>query len=316
MKALVFDGALRYVEDYPIREPKPGWALVKVSLAGICKTDLEITRGYMSFKGVLGHEFVGVVEKASDPELIGKRVVSEINIYCGECSFCTSGLERHCPQRKVLGIMGADGAFAEYVLTPERNLHLVPDNVEDQEAVFTEPLAACLEITSQVHVKPEWTVYVLGDGRLGLLASQVIRLHGCDTLLIGKHPEKMDVARRLGVKTASYTELPKEKADMVVECTGNPQGISIARTLVKPRGVVVAKSTYNQQAPVDYSAIVVDELSIIGSRCGPFPPAIRLLQHGLVQVKPLVTSQYPLERGMEAFKHAEDRKAIKILLKP
>ncbi|MHA1606467.1 MAG: MDR/zinc-dependent alcohol dehydrogenase-like family protein [Candidatus Freyarchaeota archaeon] len=316
MKALVFDGALRYVEDYPIREPEPGWALVKVSLAGICKTDLEITRGYMSFKGVLGHEFVGVVEKASDPELIGKRVVSEINIYCGECSFCTSGLERHCPQRKVLGIMGADGAFAEYVLTPERNLHLVPDNVEDQEAVFTEPLAACLEITSQVHVKPEWTVYVLGDGRLGLLASQVIRLHGCDTLLIGKHPEKMDVARRLGVKTASYTELPKEKADMVVECTGNPQGISIARTLVKPRGVVVAKSTYNQQAPVDYSAIVVDELSIIGSRCGPFPPAIRLLQHGLVQVKPLVTSRYPLERGLEAFKHAEDRKAIKILLKP
>lgn len=317
MRALFFDGErLSYLENYLLGDVKPGWALVRVKLAGICRTDIEITRGYMSFRGVLGHEFVGVVEEAADPNLVGERVVSEINIPCGECELCRAGLGRHCPSRKVLGIAGADGCFADFVLTPERNLHKVPSNVEDEEAVFTEPLAACLEIASQIHIKPEWTVYVLGDGKLGLLASQVIRLHGCETVLIGKHPEKMRVAESLKIETAHYTDPPSKRADIVVECTGRPEGVGLAKKLVKPAGTIVAKSTYHGMADVDYSSIVVDEINIVGSRCGPFPPALRLLSQGLVKVKPLITGQYSLEEGLKAFSQAEGKGAIKVLLKP
>ncbi len=317
MRALFFDGdKLNYLEEYPLGDAKPGWALVRVKLAGICRTDLEITRGYMSFKGVLGHEFVGIVEEAEDSNLVGNRVVSEINIPCRVCEFCGVGMERHCPNRQVLGIAGVDGCFADYILVPERNLHIVPANVTDDEAVFTEPLAACLEIASQIHIKPEWTVYVLGDGKLGLLASQVIRLHGCETILIGKHSEKMKLAEELGVKTVHYTDPPGKRADMIVECTGRPEGFSMAKKLVKPTGVIVAKSTYHGLASIDYSSIVIDEVCVAGSRCGPFQPALRLLSHGLVKVKPLITSIYPLERGLDAFKRAESGNAIKVLIKP
>ncbi|MBS7248133.1 MAG: alcohol dehydrogenase catalytic domain-containing protein [Candidatus Jordarchaeales archaeon] len=317
MRALFFDGkALSYLEDYPLGDVKPGWALVRVKLAGICRTDIEITRGYMSFRGVLGHEFVGVVEEADDPSLIGKRVVSEINIPCKSCDVCKSRLEKHCPNRKVLGISGVDGCFAEFVLTPEDNLYRVPDNVEDEEAVFTEPLAACLEITSQVHIKPEWTVYILGDGRLGLLASQVIRLLGCETVLIGKHPEKMRVAEDFNIEVANYIDPPKRKADLVVECTGRQEGVALAKQLLKPTGIIVAKSTYHGVANIDYSSIVVDEISVVGSRCGPFQPALRLLSQGLVDVKPLISGTYPLEKGLDAFGLAEGGEAIKVLVKP
>ncbi len=317
MKALFFDGKmLSYLEDYHLSDVKPGWALVRVKLAGICRTDIEITRGYMSFKGVLGHEFVGIVEEASDPSLIGERVVSEINIPCGSCEVCRSGMERHCPNRKVLGIAGIDGCFAEFVLTPEGNLHKVPGNVEDEEAVFTEPLAACLEMTSQVHIKPEWTVYILGDGKLGLLASQVIRLLGCETVLIGKHPEKMRVAEALDIETTQHVNPPKKKADLVVECTGRPEGFILAKQLLKPTGILIAKSTYHSAASIDYSSIVVDEVSIVGSRCGPFQPALRLISQDLVNVKPLISGKYPLEKGLEAFSLAERGEAIKVLVEP
>ncbi|MEM1659302.1 MAG: alcohol dehydrogenase catalytic domain-containing protein [Candidatus Jordarchaeales archaeon] len=317
MKALFFDGEnLSYVEDYPLGEVKPGWALVEVRLAGICKTDIEITRGYMSFRGVLGHEFVGVVKEASNPSLVGERVVSEINIPCWSCELCNSGLERHCPNRRVLGISGIDGCFAEFVLTHERVLHRVPGGVGDEEAVFTEPLAACLEIASQLHIKPEWSVYILGDGRLGLLASQVMRLYGCETVLIGKHPEKMRVAESLKIETFHYTSPPNRKADLVVECTGRPEGFELAKKLVKPRGIIVAKSTFHGTAAINYSSIVVDEVSVVGSRCGPFPPALRLLSQRLVNVKPLITDVYPLEKGLDAFSRAESKESIKVLLKP
>lgn len=315
MLALVYDGKdLLLRDDYPRPVPPPGEALVRVRLAGICNTDLEIVRGYMGFRGVLGHEFVGVVEECADESLIGQRVVGEINCYCGECPTCRAGAPTHCPNRTTLGIWGRDGAFADYLSLPVANLHTVPEALSDATAVFVEPLAAALEILEQVHVKPTDRVVVLGDGKLGLLVAQVLALTGCRLVVGGHHEEKLDILRQRGMKARLVSELPKEKADVVVDCTGHPDGFAAARELVKPRGTLVLKSTFHGDVQVNLSALVVDEITLVGSRCGPFAPALHLLERDLVDVESLISATYPLDEGLAAFERAQQKGVLKVLL--
>ncbi len=315
MKALLIEnGEAKIVEDYHKPEIKPGWTLIKPRVVGICKTDLELMKGYMNFSGVPGHEFVGVVEEASDEKLLGRRVVGEINFACGSCEYCKTGLQRHCPNRSVLGIQNADGVFAEYTTLPQENIHVLPEGVSDDQAVFVEPLAASLEILMQTHIKPTWRIYVLGDGKLGLLITQVLRLTGCDLTLVGKHENKLRIVERMGVKTSTLEKVPEIKADLVVECTGNPKGYSLAKRLIRPSGTIIAKSTYHQNLELNWSEIVVDEITIIGSRCGPFTPAIRLLELGLIDTDSLITARYQFKEVLKAFDHARNSEAIKILV--
>ncbi|MGB9776304.1 MAG: MDR/zinc-dependent alcohol dehydrogenase-like family protein [Anaerolineae bacterium] len=326
MLALVYDGKqLRLQDEYPRPIPPPGEALVRVRLAGICNTDLEIVRGYMGFRGVLGHEFVGTVEECpagrearSEAEcrtLLGQRVVGEINAYCGECPTCRAGRPTHCPHRTTLGIWGRDGAFAEYLTLPLRNLHIVPDGISDEEAVFTEPLAAALEILEQVHLRPTDRVVILGDGKLGLLVAQVLALTGCDLIAVGHHREKLAILARRGIPTALESEAEGLEADVVVECTGRPEGFAAARRILRPRGTLVLKSTYHGRGEADLTGLVVDEITLVGSRCGPFPPALRLLERGLVDVRSLVSATYPLTQGVEAFARAAEPGVLKVLLR-
>lgn len=327
MQALVYNGeALRVREDYPQPVPPPGEALVRVLLAGVCNTDLEIVRGYMGFRGVLGHEFVGRVVDCADPagpearggtearSLIGRRVVGEINAYCDQCPTCRAGRPTHCPNRTTLGIWGRDGAFAEYLTLPLRNLHIVPDDVPDEAAVFAEPLAAAVEILEQVHIRPTDHVVVLGDGKLGLLVAQVIGFLGCNLTVVGHHPKKLAVLGRQGIPTALEDEADGLIADVVVECTGHPEGFAVARRLLRPRGTLVLKSTYHGRVEADLTSLVVDEISLVGSRCGPFPPALRLLQRGLVDVESLISAVYPLADGVEALARAAEPGTLKVLL--
>ncbi|MBM4428883.1 MAG: zinc-binding dehydrogenase [Chloroflexi bacterium] len=316
MRALLYDGQLRLVSDFPRPSPVPGEALLRVKLAGICNTDLEITRGYMGFCGVLGHEFVGVVEECTEAGLRGQRVVGEINCCCGVCPICLEGHPTHCPQRTTLGIGGRDGAMAEYCLLPVRNLHPVPDNVSDEQAVFVEPLAAALEILEQVHVLPTQQVVVLGDGKLGLLVAQVLRLTGCDLLVVGRHEDKLAILHRLGIATRLAAQVTDTRADVVVDCSGHPDGFVLARALVKPRGTLVLKSTFFGQNEVNMTSIVVDEVSIIGSRCGPFAPALRLLDRHLVDVESLIAATYSLDEALTAFAQARSKGSLKVLLRP
>jgi alcohol dehydrogenase len=316
MRALVFDGQLHLFDDYPQPSPAPGEALLRVHLSGICNTDVEITRGYMGFQGVLGHEFVGTVESSPDPAWIGRRVVGDINCSCGHCPTCLTGNPTHCPQRTTLGIGGRDGTLADYCVLPQANLHLVPDNVTDEEAVFVEPLAAALEIIEQVHIRPSQSVIVLGDGKLGLLVAQVMRLTGCDLLAVGHHVEKLALLERMGVATASAERAGDMAADVVIDCTGQAEGFAAGRAMVRPRGTFVLKSTFHGQNQVNLTSLVVDEVSLIGSRCGPFAPALRLLAMGLVDVRSLIAGVYPLEEAITAFGHARTRGALKVLVRP
>lgn len=315
MKALIYDGTLRLVEDYPDPTPAPGEALVRVTWAGICNTDLEIIKGYMGYQGVLGHEFVGLVERCDEEGLVGQRVVGEINCYCGSCDYCRRGLLTHCPDRTTLGIWGRDGALAEFLTLPVRNLHLVPDDVPDQFAVFVEPLAAALEILEQVHVRPTRRVVVLGDGKLGLLVAQVLSLIGCRLAAIGHHAEKLEILSRRGIETCLASDVPEMKADVVVDCTGSASGFEMAQGLVEPRGTIVVKSTFHGGIDLDLSSLVVEEVTVVGSRCGPFLPALRLLERGLVEVEPLISAVYPLEEGLAAFERAATKGTLKVLLK-
>lgn len=315
MKALYYDGErLRYVQRYPDPLPEPGEALVRVRMAGICNTDLEVLRGYADFTGILGHEFVGVVEACEDAAWVGQRVVGEINLACGECALCQRGLPHHCLQRKVLGIRGHDGAFAERLVLPLCNLHQVPATVPDERAVFVEPLAAALEVLEQVHVRPRDRVVVLGDGKLGLLVVQVLRLTGCDLGLVGHHPEHLALAAQWGVRTWLEEEALPTLADVVVECTGNPRGFARARALLRPRGTLVLKSTYAGQVEVDLASLVVDEVTLVGSRCGPFGAALRLLERNLVEVDRLVSHLFPLEEGSRALEVAQRPGVLKVLI--
>jgi len=316
MRALVYDGQLELQTDYPQPVAAGGEALLQVRLAGICNTDLEITRGYMGFRGVLGHEFVGVVERCDDPTLVGERVVGEINCYCGACSNCLAGNHTHCPERTTLGIDRHDGCMADYCVLPTRNLHVVPEHVSDEQAVFTEPLAAALEILEQVHIRPTDRVVVIGDGKLGLLVAQVLRLTGCDLLAVGRHEDKLAILARQGIATCLSVDCPEEEADIVVDCTGQPEGFLTARAMVRPRGTLVLKSTFHGQNEVNLTSLVVDEVKIVGSRCGPFGPALRLLDQGLVDVEGLITSIHPLEDAVAAFDRARTKGTVKVLVRP
>ncbi len=316
MRALVYDGQLRLAEDYAHPSAPPGEALVRVKLGGICNTDLEISRGYMGFQGILGHEFVGIVEQCQDTTLVGQRVVGEINCSCGTCPKCKQGLPTHCPQRTTLGIWGRDGALAEYCVLPIRNLHRVPDSVPDEQAVFTEPLAAALEILEQVHLRPTQRVIVLGDGKLGLLVAQVVRLAGCDLLVVGHHANKLAILQRQGISTCLAPLQKDREADVVVDCTGNADGYASARKAVKPRGTLVLKSTFEGQNEVNLTSIVVDEVQLVGSRCGPFAPALRLLARKLVDVESLIAATYRLDEALEAVERARRKGSLKVLVRP
>jgi threonine dehydrogenase-like Zn-dependent dehydrogenase len=316
MRALVYDGLLRLAENSPPPLTAAGEALVRVTLAGICNTDLEITRGYTDFRGVLGHEFVGVVEQSPDGRLVGQRVVGEINASCGVCSYCKAGLPTRCSQRTVLGIHGRSGAFAEHLTLPLGNLHPVPAGVSDEEAVFVEPLAAAVQILDQVHIRPTDSVIVLGDGKLGLLAAQVLTLTGCDLLAVGKHAHKLALLAERGIRTAVVSELAAQRADVVVECTGQPAGLEMARTLVHPRGTIVLKSTFHGTPAVALTPYVVDEVTIVGSRCGPFAPALRLLQNKHVEVRGLISAVCALADGVGAMESAAKPGVLKVLLRP
>jgi alcohol dehydrogenase len=317
MRALVCDHGLRYAPSYPEPVLPSGEALVRVRVAGICNTDVELVRGYMGFQGVLGHEFVGEVVQSPDPAWLGKRVVGDINAACYACDTCRAGRHTHCPHRTTLGIFCRDGAFADFLRLPILNLYPVPDVVTDEQAVFVEPLAAACEILEQVTIRPTDRVVVLGDGKLGLLVSAVLRLTGADLRLIGQHPDKLAIAAAWGAAIQHGAgDLPAGWADVVVECTGSPSGFALARKLLRPRGTLVLKSTYHGDLPVNMSALVVDEITLVGSRCGPFAPALKLLESRLVDPTPLISARYALSDGEAAFAHAIEPGVLKVLLKP
>jgi alcohol dehydrogenase len=317
VRALVYDGELKLVPDYPLPIPSSGEALIRVLLAGICNTDLEITRGYMGYRGVLGHEFVGVVEQAPEPGWRGRRVVGEINCACGACPTCQRGDAPHCPHRTTLGIAGRDGAMAGYCALPVRNLHVVPDEVTDAQAVFVEPLAAALEILDRVHLRPTERAIVVGDGKLGLLVAQVLRLTGCSLQVVGRHADKLSILEGMGIDVClERAVLLEALADVVVDCTGSPGGFDLARRLVRPRGRLVLKSTFQGDNPVNLTGLVVDEVTLIGSRCGPFAPALRLLAQDLVRVDDLIEDRVPLDEGVAAFERAGRRGSLKVLVEP
>jgi threonine dehydrogenase-like Zn-dependent dehydrogenase len=310
-------GRLELRTDRPAPSPGPGEALVEVRLAGVCATDLELLRGYAGFTGVPGHELVGTVVSAEGaPGWVGARVVAEINAACGACEACRAGLGRHCPTRTVLGIVGRDGAFADLVTIPVANLHRVPDAVPDEAAVFCEPLAAALEVAEQVHLGPADRVLLVGAGRLGQLVARVLALAGCDVLAVVRHARHRELLERVGVATCGPDDVEaRGRFGVVVEASGSPAGFELARRAVRPRGTIVLKSTYAAgRLELDASSIVVDEVTIVGSRCGPFAPALRLLERGAVDVAPLVEARYPIERGADAFEHAARPAALKVLL--
>ncbi len=314
MYGLYFDGkSLTYRED--LEKPyKKGEALIKILYAGICNTDKEILKGYHNFKGIPGHEFVGIVEDASSKELVGKRIVGEINVGCGKCAYCLSGLERHCPNRTVLGILGRDGVFAEYTTLPEKNLYVLPDEIEDIEAPFIEPLASAFEIPEMVHIEPNEEVIIFGDGKLGLLISQVMRYYAKRVILVGKHREKLALAKKWGINTYHLDEVDKlKRARYVIEATGTQLGFDYATRYVVPRGYLILKSTTAQGASLNLSPVVVDEIRVIGTRCGPFTPAITALAEKRVNVKDMVTAIYPLKEYKEAFSRNDKRNSIKII---
>ncbi len=299
MRALVFDRGRAAVREVRRPAPRNGFALVRVLLSGICNTDLELKRGYHGFSGIPGHEFVGVVEGPASSPLLGRRVVGEINLSCGRCDWCARGLGRHCPKRTVLGIRRHPGAHAEWLTLPEANVRLVPDGVTDEEAVFTEPLAAACEILDQVSVAPAARVAVLGPGKLGRLAALVLRNGGADVALLG---------RTTRARAGSF--------DLVVEATGSPGGIGRAISLVRPRGTIVWKSTHHGFARFDAAPVVVNEVTVVGSRCGRFEPALDLLASHRVEVKPLLSSIFPLASAARALREASRPGVLKVLLRP
>jgi threonine dehydrogenase-like Zn-dependent dehydrogenase len=326
MRALVLTGAgLEYQADRPVPTPGAHEALIAVQLAGICATDIELTRGYKGgFRGILGHEFVGTVSAAPEAEeWVGRRVVGEINVGCGNCDLCRHGMGKHCRSRTSAGIIGRDGVFAEYVTLPVANLHVVPDSITDEEAVFCEPLAAAFEILEQVPIGAGTRVFVQGDGRLGLLCASVLATTGCDLIVIGRHADKLALLpqnkRCQSVISAPETLAPlqQQPADVVVEVTGSPHGFAATLQLVRPLGTVVLKSTFAERLrDFDVSSLVVDEITIVGSRCGPFDKALAALETDAVDVRRLINACYPLGDGLKAFAHAGRKGVLKVLIDP
>ena len=315
MQAIVLTkSGVEFDRSRPKPIPHPGEVLVRVLYAGICETDLQLVRGYMGFQGVLGHEFVGIAESG---RFAGQRVVGEINCACRNCETCRAGLPTHCPQRTVLGILNHDGAFADYIAVPEENLHAVPDAVESTSAVFVEPLAAAFQIPAQLKLLGSENVVVLGDGRLGNLCAQVLALSGCRVLAVGKHPRKLALLEQRGIRTQLLESLYVEHwADIVVDCTGSPTGLPTALRFVRPRGTIVLKTTVAGEQTLALAPLVIDEITLVGSRCGPFIPAIEALAAGTVDVQPMIDKIAPLRDGLRLLDEARTTPAMKILLQP
>lgn len=312
MRAIVLDENVRFRPSQPAPAPAEGEVLVRVSLAGVCETDLQLIKGYMGFRGVLGHEFVGVAQ--SGP-YAGRRVVGEINCACARCETCRKGLPTHCPNRTVIGILNHDGAFADFMAVPQRNLHLVPDTVPDEIAVFTEPVAAAFQIPAQIAVQPDDRVVVLGDGRLGNLCAQVLAGVSTRVLVVGKHEAKLALLRSMGVETALLTDtLPERAADIVVDCTGSETGLPAALRLVRPRGTIVLKTTVAGMQALAWAPFVIDEVTLVGSRCGPFDRALAALAQGQVDVRPLISERVGLSDGPLALERAGQKGVLKVLI--
>jgi threonine dehydrogenase-like Zn-dependent dehydrogenase len=290
--------------------------LIKVRKAGICSTDLELVKGYYPYSGVLGHEFVGDVVEADDASWIGARVVGEINAVCNQCEQCLNGRPTHCESRTVLGIANRDGVFAEYTTLPLSNLHRVPASVPDEMAVFTEPLAAALEIQQQIQVKPTDRVLLIGAGRLGQLIAQTLALTGCDLRVVARHKHQQNLLTARGIRIITEEDIQPWRWDIVVEATGSTGGFALARKAIRPRGTLVLKSTYKGDMSVNFSSIVVDEINIVGSRCGPFEPALRLMESRQVDPMVLIDSEFALGEALKAFEHAAETGVLKVLVKP
>ena len=312
MRAIVFDSDVRLEASRPTPTPLEGEVLVRVSCAGICETDLQIIKGYMGFRGVLGHEFVGVAETGP---LAGRRVVGEINCSCMGCPTCVAGMPTHCPNRTVLGILNHDGAFADVVSVPQRNLHVVPNALPDEVAVFTEPLAAAFEIPARLAIPPRARIVVLGDGRLGNLCAQVLAAMSDSVLVVGRHRAKLALLESLGIATALVGELEDTRiADIVVDCTGSATGLASALRLVRPRGTIVFKTTIAGEHQTALAPLVIGEVTVVGSRCGPFEPAIAALAAGRIQVLPLISGRFNLSSGVAALESARTTPVLMILL--
>jgi threonine dehydrogenase-like Zn-dependent dehydrogenase len=315
MRALYFDGDDARVTDAPLPEPSEDNAVVRVSLAGICNTDLEIVKGYMGFRGILGHEFVGVVDEGPS-EWLGQRVVSEINFSCQRCPMCQENLQRHCASRRVMGILDADGAFAERVRVPVANLHIVPENVPDEAAVFTEPLAAAFEILSQVEVVPGGDCLVLGDGKLGLLVAQALDAAGARVLAVGNHPEKLSILAGRGIETVEARDWTPDPMPLVVEATGSGEGFDLALAATRPLGTLVLKSTVAERRAIDLAPLVINEIQVVGSRRVPFPPALSALETDAIDVGALISERVSLRNADDGHRRANDPDIIKILIEP
>jgi threonine dehydrogenase-like Zn-dependent dehydrogenase len=313
-RAVVFDGNLRVIERArPV--PAGDEALIRLRLGGICNTDLELIRGYKDFSGVLGHEFVGEVSEGP-ADWVGRRVVGEINVSCGECDMCCRRTPTHCRQRRVLGILNHDGAFADFFRLVVRNLRPVPETISDEAAVFAEPLAAACQLLEAAHFHPSGQVILVGAGKLGMLCAQVLRLTGCDLAVVVRQTKQADLLARWGIRAVERRAVPEEQADVVVDCTGSPSGFDDALALVRPRGTIVLKSTYTGIPQADLTRVVVQEVRVVGSRCGPVDTALRLLEQRLVDVEPLIEARYALDEARHAFKHAARPGTMKILLAP
>jgi threonine dehydrogenase-like Zn-dependent dehydrogenase len=306
-------GGARLQEDRPDPRPRRDEALIRVGLAGVCSTDLEVVKGYMGFEGVMGHEFVG--EIVHPPQQAGRRVVGEINCPCGTCPTCQAGLSNHCPHRTVIGIAGRDGCFAEYLTLPLRNCHDVPDALSDRQAVFVEPLAAAMQVTCQVTIDESTRAVVLGDGRLAQLIARVLAGRTRSLCMVGKHEPKLRLARRAGVPVTPLGAFtPRKDADVVVDATGSGEGLALAMATVRPRGTIVLKSTAALGAEINLAPLVVDEVTVVGSRCGPFPAALEALAARRVSVDDLVSATWPLSEGLEALADAAGTGRVKVLL--
>jgi len=315
MRAIVFDSKLEFRADYRDPVAAPTESVVSVLRAGICGTDLEIARGYMKFRGVPGHEFVGVVVESSNSSLRGRRVVGEINVGCDRCALCAAGLTRHCPNRTVLGILGRDGAFAEFLCLPDANLIPVPDSVPDEVAVFVEPIAAAYEILAQIHLGRNQTIVVMGDGRLGALVALVLKGEKYLPIVAGHHPEKLRRLESFGLEVVEESRL-SDRFDIVIDCSGSGAGFSRAVELVKPRGTIILKSTAADGAEINLAPVVINEITVLVSRCGRFAPALTALASGKIDPRPLIDGTFALAGGLAAFAAAADPLNFKILLSP
>jgi 2-desacetyl-2-hydroxyethyl bacteriochlorophyllide A dehydrogenase len=316
VKALWLENGELSVRDVPVPRPAADEALIRVRLSGICGTDLELVRGYYPFTGVIGHEFVGDVVESPDPAWLGARVVGEINAACGECEQCLAGRPTHCERRTVLGIQDRDGAHAELVAVPVANLHRVPASVPDEAAVFTEPTAAAVEILTQVPIRAGDRVLLVGAGRLGQLVAQVLATTGAHLRVVARHEHQRALLHARGIETLQASEVEPRRWDVVVEATGSPSGFDVAAAALRPRGTLVLKSTYRGEISLALAPFVVDEITIVGSRCGPFEPALALLESGAVDPLPLIAARYALSDAVEAMRVAGEPGTMKVLLQP